>query len=232
MKIKVKEFLNEYSSKREEGDFMDINNIKGAYNGYLNSLSMMNSEVKRESTEKAILKNPIKGKDNIDISSSRKKLPIIGGVSGAGVDKGTAAHTTLYVDQGTFNQIMNYSTNNPDAEWDELGIDDEKRWIVINGQRFEYPLSKEEKEARKRLNKGLIEILDELDEKRAKYKSKDEIHNSIKLELDKDNKININSDENVESNSKIKNLLSNDKVMKMLTNIIKANGGNSINISL
>ena len=47
-----------------------------------------------------------------------------------------------------------------------MGCDGEKRWVVVNGQRFECPLSKEEKELRKRFQQSIIDILDESDKKR------------------------------------------------------------------
>lgn len=129
---------------------------------------------------------------------------------------------------------MNYSTNNPECQWEEMGIDDEKRWVVINGQRFECPLSEEEKEARRRLRKGIIEILTEADKEREKRKSKSkqERLGSVKLSFDKNNKINLNGNTSLQSSDKIKNLMKNDKIMKMLRDIDGINGGQGIRLSL
>ncbi|WP_253197643.1 hypothetical protein [Clostridium algidicarnis] len=140
---------------------MSINNITENYGGYLNSLSMMNSEIKDGYSSKNSVERSLDFKDTIDVSTSRKNLSRTSAVGGLTVDKGTATHTTLYMDRASFNQIVNYTTNSPECKWQELGIDDEKRWVVVNGQRFECPLNKEEKELRRRLRKGLVEMLDE-----------------------------------------------------------------------
>lgn len=217
---------------KEVGAYMSINNITGNYGGYSNNLSMMNSGIKDGYSSKNSVERSLDFKDTIDISTSRKKLSRTSAVGGLTVDKGTAAHTTLYVDRASFNQIVNYTTNSPECKWEELGVDDEKRWVVVNGQRFECPLSKEEKELRRRLRKGLIEILDEADKEREKHKPKSEKYNSVKISLDQNNKIKVDGDANLQSNDKIKNLMSNDKVMKMLTDIMNLNGGQGINLSL
>lgn len=213
---------------------MSINNITRNYGGYLNNLSMMNSETKDTYSSKNSAGRSLEFKDSIDISTSRKSFPRINGIGGITIDKGTAAHTTLYVDRGSFEKILNYSTNNPECQWGEMGIDDEKRWVVINGQRFECPLSEEEKEARRRLRKGIIEILTEADKEREKRKSKSkqERLGSVKLSFDKNNKINLNGNTSLQSSDKIKNLMKNDKVMKMLRDIDSINGGQGIRLSL
>ncbi|WP_394884431.1 hypothetical protein [Clostridium butyricum] len=210
---------------------MSINNIKGNYGEYLNSLSMRNSEIKDSSLQKNTEGRHLEFKDVLDISTSRKNLSRTNNVGGITIDKGTAAYTTLYVDKGSFNQIMNYTTNNPECQWEELGIDDEKRWIVVNGQRFECPLSEEEKELRRRLRRGIVEILDEAEKEREKQKSKLEKHGCVKLSFDENNKIKFNGDVSSQSNYKIKNLMNNDKVMSMLTNIMQMNGGQGIKLS-
>lgn len=211
---------------------MGINNIKGAYGGYLNSLPIRSSEFKGASSLKSSAEKPLEFKDSIDISTSTKNLSRTNGVGGVTIDKGTAAHTTLYVDRGSFNQIMNYTTNNSGCQWEELGIDDDKRWIVVNGQRFECPLSEEEKELRRRLRRGILEIFDESDKARKKHKPKLEKQSSVKLSFDENNKIKFDGDLSLQSNDKIKNLMNNDKVMMMLTKIMKMNGGQGIKLSL
>lgn len=213
---------------------MSINNITRNYSGYLNNLPMMNSETKDTYSSKNSAGRSLEFKDSIDISTSRKNFPRANGIGGITIDKGTVAHTTLYVDRGSFEKILNYSTNNPECQWEEMGIDDEKRWVVINGQRFECPLSEEEKEARRRLRKGIIEILTEADKEREKRKSKSkqERLGSVKLSFDKNNKINLNGNTSLQSSDKIKNLMKNDKVMKMLRDIDSINGGQGIRLSL
>lgn len=215
---------------------MSINNITRNYGGYLNNLTMMNSETKDTYSSKNSAGRSLEFKDSIDISKSRKNFPRVNGIGGITIDKGTAAHTTLYVDRGSFNRILNHSTNNSECQWEEMGIDDEKRWVVINGQRFECPLSEEEKELRRRLRKGIIEILLEADKEKEKHKSKSKSKSkklgSIKLSFDKNNKIKLNCDANLQSSDKIKNLMKNDKVMKMLRDIDGINGGQGIMLSL
>ncbi|WP_346879291.1 MULTISPECIES: hypothetical protein [unclassified Clostridium] len=211
---------------------MSINNITGNYGGYLNSLSMKNSEIKGVYSSKNSVGKSSEFKDILDISTSRKNILRTNDIGGITIDKGTAANTTLYVDRASFNQIMNYTTNNPACQWEELGIDDEKRWIVVNGQRFECPLSEEEKELRRRLRKGLVEMLDEADKEREKHKSKSERHGSVKISFDENNKIKLNGDVSLQSSDKIKNLMNNDKVMMMLTDIMNMNGGQGVMLSL
>lgn len=204
---------------------MSINNITGNYGGYLNSLSMMNSEVNGTYSSKNSVEKYSDFKDILDISTSRKNLSRTSAIGGITLDKGTAANTTLYVDRSSFDQIVNYTTNNPECKWEELGMDDEKRWIVVNGQRFECPLSKEEKEAIRRAKKGLIGMLDEADKEREKQ-------DSVKLNFDKNNKIKLNGDVSVQLNDKIINLMNNDNVMNTLTSIMQMNGGQGIKLSL
>lgn len=211
---------------------MNINYIKGTYGENLNNLSKNNSEIKDINSSKNSKVKLSQLKDVLDISTSTKNLSRTNTVGGMLIDKGTAAHTTLYVDRGSFNQIMNYTTNNPECQWEELGIDDEKRWIVVNGQRFECPLSEEEKEIRRRLRRGFLEILDEADKEREKQKSKLGKHGSVQLDFDENNKIKLNGDTSLQSNDKIKNLMNNNKVMMMLSDIMKINGGQGIKLSL
>lgn len=204
---------------------MSINNITGNYGGYLNSLSMMNSEVNGTYSSKNSVEKYSDFKDILDISTSRKNLSSTNAIGGITLDKGTAANTTLYVDRSTFDQIVNYMTSNPESNWEELGMDDEKRWIVVNGQRFECPLSKAEKEEIRRAKKGLIGMLDEADKEREKQ-------DSVKLNFDKNNKIKLNGDVSVQLNDKIINLMNNDNAMNTLTSIMQMNGGQGIKLSL
>lgn len=211
---------------------MQFNSITRNYGRYLNGLSMMNSEIKGTYLSKSGLGKSSKFKDVLDISTSRKNLSRTNYIGGMTTDKGTAANTTLYVDRGSLEKILNYTTNNPECKWDEMGFDDEKTWVVVNGQRFECPRSEEEKELRRRLRKGLIGMLEEGDKEREKHKSKSERHDSVKLSFDENNKIKLNGDVSLQSNDKIKNLMNNDKVMKMLTDIMNMNGGQGVTLSL
>lgn len=78
-------------------------------------------------------------------------------------DKGTAATTTVFVSRQVYDQIA-YATTYGDVKWQEMGVDDNKRWIVINGQRFETEHSPEEKALRKKLaNTSLVNLLNQSD---------------------------------------------------------------------
>ncbi|WOV84051.1 hypothetical protein PGH26_14445 [Sporosarcina jeotgali] len=157
--------------------------------------------------------------DKVEISNKNKISTNI-----LSIDKGTAADTTLYVDRSTFERIAEYTTNNPDCRWSEIGVDSEKRWIVVNGQRFETPLSEEEKAAAKRSQMTLLDHLQEYEKHKEETLSKD------KVVIDFTNKENPSSNK---ENPKIISLLQNDKVMEMLKNISKATKGKiSISSSL
>lgn len=132
------------------------------------------------------------------------------------VDKGTAAGTTVNVDRGTIFNIINYAVNNPETSGlEELGMDDNKRWVVINGQRFETELTPREKELIRKAKErcGLLSFVEESDDK--KYEKG----------LEEKVELNFNGDavevSNNTNNSKIQNLLNNDKVMTMLGAISK-----------
>ncbi|KEI01375.1 hypothetical protein [Clostridium botulinum] len=187
---------------------------------------------------KCITENDIKDKniyrDSIDISTHSSKLATCSPIDGFGVDKGTAANTTIYVNKSTYNQILNYSTNNPNCHWDEMGFDEEKRWVVVNGQRFEYPLSKEEKEAIQRMKDkcNIFKVFEEEDKKRDKYKKHKKELNKVQLHFNENEKFNINTLGNSANNTKIKNLVKNDKVMKMLSDISAMNGGIGIELAV
>ncbi|NFN77623.1 hypothetical protein FDC26_12200, partial [Clostridium botulinum] len=143
-------------------------------------------------------------------------------IMGPQLDKGTASNTTIYVDKSTFMQIANYSTNNSECQWDELGVDGEKRWVVINGQRFECPLSKEEKEAFERASKTMLDYLIEADKEKEEKEEKKE---NIDFKFNGNGSISIDDESLLSSNPKLSGLLKNDKVMKMLKDIAKSNGG-------
>lgn len=81
------------------------------------------------------------------------------------IDKGTASATTLYVDQKTMNNLMSDALLGG-GPWEECGKDENKQWIVINGQRFERPLSPQEKAERRAAQKTLIDYMEEEEAKR------------------------------------------------------------------
>ncbi|MGG0644618.1 hypothetical protein ABE021_11830 [Sporosarcina gallistercoris] len=132
------------------------------------------------------------------------------------LDKGTAALTTLYVDNATFQKIATYTTNHPDNQWSELGKDGDKRWIVVNGQRFESPLSEEEKAMMKRAQMTLGDYLDEAEE----YKEETKPENKVTLDFTSKDVVNVSIE-----NPKLASLLKNEKVMDMLKDISKGSFG-------
>lgn len=148
------------------------------------------------------------------------------------VDRGTATDTTVKVDKGTFNQIMDYSLNNKDCKWDEIGCDGSKKWVVIDGQRFDYSLTKEEKEAFQKRWKTCCSIASKTESGKDKNKSNTDHKKLISIAIDKDNNIKIDKDEKEANNPKVINLMKKPKVAKMLSNIIKANSGRSISLNL
>lgn len=97
---------------------------------------------------------------------SRGTLPSV-----SSIDKGTAAETTVYVNRSAFDTIVSATTYGK-PQWEELGVDDEKRWVVIDGQRFEVPHSAEEKAQRQRAKR--MTLVDIIDEQRKKKDEKTE----------------------------------------------------------
>ncbi|MGG3801819.1 hypothetical protein [Metabacillus fastidiosus] len=187
---------------------MHISNDK-RITGY-NTMNTTSNTANKENTSPSYKNSK---RDSVEISNTGRAMTGI-------LDKGTAAHTTLYVDYSTFQQIANYTTNNPECEWSEIGIDGEKRWIVVNGQRFESPLSEEEKQAMKRAQMTLLDYMEESRKQKGGILPKrDEFK---KGELDFTNN---SISTSLESDPKIVNLLKNEKVMNMLEDISKIRGG-------
>ncbi|NFG60788.1 hypothetical protein FDG75_01215 [Clostridium botulinum] len=174
-------------------------------------------------THKDTIKNVYNNADKLELSkdvriaASRSRA-----IMGPQLDKGTASNTTIYVDKSTFMQISSYTTNNSECQWEELGVDGEKRWVVVNGQRFECPLSKEEKEAIKRASKTMLDYLIEADKEKEEKEEKKE---NIDFKFNGDGSISIGDESLLSSNPKLSGLLKNDKVMNMLKDIAKLNGG-------
>lgn len=200
---------------------MEINNR--IYNGYMENANINQRKNIDNNTHKDTIKNVYNNADKLELSkdvriaASRSRA-----IMGPQLDKGTASNTTIYVDKSTFMQISSYTTNNSECQWDEMGVDGEKRWIVVNGQRFECPLSKEEKEAFKRASKTMLDYIIEEDEKK---QEKEEKRENIDFKFNGDGSISIDDESLLSSNPKLSGLLKNDKVMKMLKDIAKSNGG-------
>lgn len=77
------------------------------------------------------------------------------------IDKGTAIASTVHINRSTFDEIVSATTYGK-TKWEELGVDDDKRWVVVNGQRFEVPHSPEEKAQRERSKRlSLVELLNQ-----------------------------------------------------------------------
>ncbi|GAA0784902.1 hypothetical protein [Hathewaya limosa] len=214
---------------------ININSIKSLLGYTKKSINKQNSEefsidgskIKKNTIEKEELKYKELRRDSVNISDRARDYLKPNGV-GFSLDKGTAANTTMYVDKATFNNIVSYTTNNPDCQWEELGIDGEKRWVVVNGQRFECELTKEEKEAAKRAKKTLIDFIMEAEEKNDKIRKKEKEtkrkENTFKLDF-RENKIELNGNENIGQSEKVRNLMKNHKVMQMLAEVSRLNGG-------
>lgn len=124
------------------------------------------------------------------------------------VDKGTATHTTVYINQNAFDKILSATThNNRQPDWEEIGCDGEKRWIVINGQRFECPLSETEKAKQRRFGCNFLDILNEHEKNQTSSKS---AHSSGNIEA----------------------LRENEKVVRMLHQIFDTTSFNNLLVSL
>ncbi|WOV86922.1 hypothetical protein QWT69_13745 [Sporosarcina oncorhynchi] len=163
----------------------------------------------------AKVQNPVETKvnqrDTLELSNINK---VMRGVLSA--DVGTASHTTLYVDNSTFQKIATYSTNHPETRWSEIGVDENKRWIVVNGQRFESPISEEEKAMRKRAQMTLGDYLEEHEENKKEKTPKEKVTLNF---------LTGNAEAQASTDPKITSLLQNEKVMDMLKNISKASKG-------
>lgn len=157
------------------------------------------------------IQNKNRQKDTIELSNTSRTMGNM-----LSIDKGTASHTTLYVDNSTFQKIATYTTNHPETKWTELGKDSDKRWIVVNGQRFESPLSEEEKALMKRGEMTLLDYLLEIEE----HKEKTETKEKVTLDFAAKNGITDSSND-----PKINGLLQNKEVMEILKNISKETKG-------
>jgi hypothetical protein len=179
---------------------------------------------------KSLLSNFTNSSNPTDFSQIASN--ITAGAVGFKFDKGTAASTTVEVDKGTYNEIIDYSMNNKDYKWDEVGCDGTKKWVVIDGQRFDYSLSKSEKEAFSARWKTCCSFYNnsEIENYNSNSKAKDK--HLVSITLDKDNKAIVNKDEKESENSKITSLMKKPKVVKMLSDIMRINNRKSISLDL
>lgn len=215
---------------------MSINNINRMY-GYSNDIkdsNIINDNLKGRSNIYKDMKEEkaVSSKDKIEISKESKKVGSSRLMGSGLIDKGTAAHTTIYVDKATINQILSYTTNNPECQWEEMGSDEDKEWVVVNGQRFERPRTKEEKEAIRKLRRTLADILLEEEKKQDEIRKNTDKPQRGKLNFNNKNKFEFTGDKDFLSNEKIKNLQNNEKVMNMLSNVSSMMGGQGIQFSL
>lgn len=122
----------------------------------INQKNLFNESLIREKKNKDSVKKTQNKISDFNIGSVNKNSFI----NNFSVDKGTAAHTTVYVSKSAYDRILSATTHsNRKPDWEEMGCDGEKRWVVINGQRFESPLSQAEKDKIKNARLSLLDIL-------------------------------------------------------------------------
>jgi len=133
------------------------------------------------------------------------------------IDRGTAAHTTIYLDKASFNAVMQISTFNEAFSWEEMGGDEEMRWVVIDGQRFECPRSREEIAMAKRMRelseKTLFDYLEEAEIERRERERETE-GEAVSLSLGEDGRLSFDADQ-LGRQPKLAALAENKKVMAM-----------------
>lgn len=183
--------------------------IQGNYNSI--PYHRLTNTMKYYSQDRHSTEASLSSQDTVEQSSISKMM-----ASMLTFDKGTASNTTLHVDNATFQKIGSYSTYHPDTRWSELGVDENKRWVVINGQRFESEKSEEEKAMMKRAQMTLIDHLQELQERQKETSPKEKVTLNF---------LNDHEEARTNQHPKIKNLLQNEKVMEMLKNISMASRG-------
>lgn len=126
-------------------------------------------------------------------------------------DKGTAVETTVKVNRSAFDRIVNETTYG-ETKWEELGVDNNKRWVVVNGQRFEVEHSAEEKARRKNVAKTLVDYMNESEEK---------MKEQNKFKAKKTDKLSSNI-ETLKNNEELMNLLGNIFGLTSSEEILKA----------
>lgn len=203
---------------------MTIDKVKNIYKGEINTLNHSDNinRISIPKGEGSLLKKEEIG-DSIDISNKGKKILNISGK----LNQHVPINSTVYVDTGTILKIMDFSTNNKEYQWSEMGKDTEKRWVVINGQRFESPLSEEEKRLMRNASKTMLDYIKEAEDERLERDRKRGIKTN--LSLGEDGKL--NTSDNIEDPN-IKNLMNNEVVCNMLSEMIGKGILNNISISV
>ncbi len=148
--------------------------VKITNNNQLHHINNTKSIFGRNASIKSTHESPIidSSKKNIDqVAFSKESLNktsrLRGGNISTGrlsIDKGTAAHTTVQVSRSAFDKILTATTYG-ETKWEECGNDGNKRWVVVNGQRFEVPLSAAEKARMKNSQKTILDYIEESDSK-------------------------------------------------------------------
>lgn len=168
---------------------MKINNIN--FNDYTRRLTSTSHGNKLENKDNPLSRDSLTLGEFTPETLSYDKTGTINNVSlypnEVNIDKGTAVETTIFVNRESFDRIVDYSTFN-EPKWDELGWDDNKRWVVINGQRFEVEHTPEEKAMRKRMKRSFVEILNDL-EKENEDVNKMEVNSSNKDKLKENDEV-------------------------------------------
>ncbi|MGL5870480.1 hypothetical protein [Clostridium chrysemydis] len=203
---------------------MTIDKIKNIYKGEVNTLNNTDNinRISIPKGEDSLLKKEEVG-DSIDISNKGKKILNISGK----LNQHVPINSTVYVDTGTILKIMDFSTNNKEYQWSEMGKDTEKRWVVINGQRFESPLSEEEKRLMRNASKTMLDYIKEAEDERLERDRKRGIKTN--LSLGEDGKL--NTSDNIDDPN-IKNLMNNEVVCNMLSEMIGKGILSNISISV
>ncbi|WP_194191858.1 hypothetical protein [Clostridium chrysemydis] len=203
---------------------MTIDKINNIYKGEVNTLNNSDNinRISIPKGEDSLLKKEESG-DSIDISNKGKKILNISGK----LNQHVPINSTVYVDTGTILKIMDFSTNNKEYQWSEMGKDTEKRWVVINGQRFESPLSEEEKRLMRNASKTMLDYIKEAEDERLERDRKRGIKTN--LSLGEDGKL--NTSDNIDDPN-IKNLMNNEVVCNMLSEMIGKGILSNISISV
>ncbi|MGL6187012.1 MAG: hypothetical protein ACRC1T_16705 [Clostridium chrysemydis] len=203
---------------------MTIDKINNIYKGEVNTLNNSDNinRISIPKGEDSLLKKEEVG-DSIDISNKGKKILNISGK----LNQHVPINSTVYVDTGTILKIMDFSTNNKEYQWSEMGKDTEKRWVVINGQRFESPLSEEEKRLMRNASKTMLDYIKEAEDERLERDRKRGIKTN--LSLGEDGKL--NTSDNIDDPN-IKNLMNNEVVCNMLSEMMSKGILNNISISV
>lgn len=158
------------------------------------------------------------------ISTSSKRTDTVS-LSGSSVsritsslDKGTAANTTMFLDRSSFDSLMKETTFGK-TKWEEMGGDDTKMWVVVNGQRFEYQRSPDEIAERKRIQEMAGKTrLDYLEDAQKEQKAQLEKGKEIKSPTLENGKL-LFDPEDVASDSKLADLVKNKPVMEVLSRL-------------